>query len=803
MQRHGLKAARAKAFEATEKLRGSLRREMPRVAVAAGVCFFLRGVVVNRSFYQESWLGALFGFITFLLVAATLGYYGYITLRWLKRKLLWRVRRRLIITYLFVGLTPIVLLSGLGFLFGFSMALNSMVDTVMKEVNATERDTLANARTLADALAALPPEAVNNEARLQSWLDERNELLQASLPGARIAIWRAAGTDGAQTQTLERPTPSLDLSQPAQFVSEPTGERVRAIGDAQTPAGAPLPEWLHNRAEWSALTIIPSADPKAYASPSLRALVRRETVATRRPLAFLLVVPVSRALVEQVRESTGIDVRPAFSNRLFATTREPERGVKINATVQEPGRGVQVNVELDEEAGTAGVAGAEDRREQRNEARTPRRETDQLGDERTGENHAWVVMPATNWSDGERNRHVTYVFPSSLTAARRHALERGYLGQEIRLNNVLLIFGVIFIVFELLALLAAGWMTRAVTGTVHKLHGATQFIKRGDFSHRVKVRSHDQLGELAGAFNEMSANVETLLQERVKHERLEREVEIAAEVQAQLFPREVPRLETVEIVGECRAARGVAGDYYDYVEIVPGVVAVALGDVAGKGISASLVMSNLQASLRAQVSILAERWQHSGAVSTAAIMSAGAVADAALPTGIEKPDHLTSMSAECAVKKMAASLNGQLCRSTDSNRFATFFLALYDDRTRRLCYTNAGHNEPLLVRADGSLEKLSAGGTVLGAFEWARYEEAATTLAPGDLLVIFSDGLSEAQNTLGEEYGEDRLAQFAIAHRQSAADELRRALFQEIDHWSEGQERGDDQTVVIVKSRES
>ena len=162
---------------------------------------------------------------------------------------------------------------------------------------------------------------------------------------------------------------------------------------------------------------------------------------------------------------------------------------------------------------------------------------------------------------------------------------------------------------------------------------------------------------------------------------------------------------------------------------------------------------------------------------------------------------MTGVDTDCAVENMAASLNEQLCRSTDSNRFATFFLALYDDRARRLRYTNAGHNEPLLVRADGSLEKLSAGGTVLGAFEWARYEEAATTLAPGELLVIFSDGFSEARSTLGEEYGEQRLARFAVAHRQSTADELRRALFREIDHWSEGQERGDDQTVVIVKAR--
>src|SRR5918912_3019019 len=121
----------------------------------------------------------------------------------------------------------------------------------------------------------------------------------------------------------------------------------------------------------------------------------------------------------------------------------------------------------------------------------------------------------------------------------------------------------------------------------------------------------------------MSATVSSLLEERVKRERLEREVEIAAEVQAQLFPRRVPDLVTVEVAAECRAARGVAGDYYDYVEIAPGLVAFALGDVSGKGLSASLVMSNLQASLRAQTTITAERMEIAERAVAAASASTG------------------------------------------------------------------------------------------------------------------------------------------------------------------------------------
>jgi sigma-B regulation protein RsbU (phosphoserine phosphatase) len=353
-------------------------------------------------------------------------------------------------------------------------------------------------------------------------------------------------------------------------------------------------------------------------------------------------------------------------------------------------------------------------------------------------------------------------------------------------------------------------MTRAVTGTVHRLYQATEYIKRGDFSHRVRVRSHDQLGELAVAFNEMSANIQSLLQQRVEHERLEREVEIAAEVQAQLFPRSVPTLATVEIAGECRAARGVAGDYYDYIEVSPELYAFALADVSGKGLSASLVMSNLQATLRAQTTIIAERLRVAATVPATTTTAATAAltrgrgsssSSSSDNDGIEMPCGVTGVDTSCAVENMVESINGQLCRSTEASRFATLFLALYDDRERTLRYTNAGHNAAILLRADGTVERLSAGGTMVGAFDWAKFEEAETTLERGDVLIIFSDGLSEAQNASGEEYGEKALVQFVADRRNLSADEMRRAVFDEIDTWSGAEERGDDQTLVVVKGR--
>ncbi|PYS92676.1 MAG: hypothetical protein DMF64_08350 [Acidobacteria bacterium] len=730
-------------------LRARLRRLMPRVAIAAGVCFVLRSFVRDTLLYRNGFVSAVFDLITFCLVAATLGYYGGQMLLWLKRRLFWRVRRRLVITYLFIGLTPILLLTALGLIFTLGVSISGLSRTVTAQVEQTNRQALANARTLADAFARLP---ANTDAHhTQTWLDEQNMLLQASSPGARVAVWQSAG-DNDLLQVGEHA--------PATFTSEPTTEETRGGGSDQVSAAAPLPAWLRGKNEWSGFTFVPPAQTsEVYGTPAVRALVRRE--ANGRAFALLLTVPVSRALMRQLNESTGIELHPFFIGSEEVQINADDKGIRVRSN------------------GNANFSPNFGQR------------ADQLGDP-LPHGYTWVVLATTDWRNGTESPHIAFLMQQTRAQLFKQVLgSGGYF--DIVWRNILLAVAIVFLVLELLALSAAGWMTRAVTGTVHKLYRATEYIKRGDFSHRVHIRSHDQLGELAHAYNDMAANIEVLLAERVERERLEREIEIAAEVQAQLFPRAVPELASAEIAAECRAARGVAGDYYDYVEIAHGFIALALGDVSGKGLSASLVMSNLQASLRAQTTILAERLR---------LAERAAVASVAGQAGeVEAPCGVTGVDNACAVEEMVANINTQLEQSTDANRFVTLFLALYDDRTRRLRYTNAGHNAPFLIRTDGTHERLDVGGTVVGAFDFARYEEAAVTLAPNDLLLIFSDGISEAQNADGAEYGEAHLLQFALQHRTRSADELRRAIFDEIEHWSGGRERGDDQTVVIVRAR--
>ncbi len=242
-------------------------------------------------------------------------------------------------------------------------------------------------------------------------------------------------------------------------------------------------------------------------------------------------------------------------------------------------------------------------------------------------------------------------------------------------------------------------------------------------------------------------------------ERLERDVEIAHEVQVRLFPRKDPEIRGLDCHGACRAARGVAGDYYDFLRLDAERVGIAVGDVAGKGLSAALLMASLQ-----------------GAVRSFASMSDDGPAS------------------------LARDLNVQIHALTEINRFATFFWAVYDEKQRSLTWVNAGHNAPMLLRAAGTLERLPAGGPPLGALPVASYRQAATTLAPGDLLLVFTDGVTEAANPAGEEFGEARLERILRERAGSSVESLCESIVEAVHAFEAGLPQLDDITVVAARA---
>jgi len=237
------------------------------------------------------------------------------------------------------------------------------------------------------------------------------------------------------------------------------------------------------------------------------------------------------------------------------------------------------------------------------------------------------------------------------------------------------------------------------------------------------------------------------------------ELDLAREVQSRLLPRRVPRLQTLDCAGHCLQARAVGGDYYDFLELGGGQVGLVLADIAGKGIAGALMMANLQANLRSQ-------------------------------SGLARED----------LRGTLCRLNQALCDSIADDRYATLFFGCYDDKTRRLRYTNCGHNPPILLRADGRVERLAATATILGTFEAWDCSVAETILAPGDALLLYSDGITEAKSSEDDEFGEARLLETLRRHRHADAPALVAAILEAVREFSAG-EQADDITLVAARCR--
>jgi len=321
---------------------------------------------------------------------------------------------------------------------------------------------------------------------------------------------------------------------------------------------------------------------------------------------------------------------------------------------------------------------------------------------------------------------------------------------------------IFFLLIEIAALITGIVMTRRITKAVSDLYHATQFVKTGDWTHRVRIERRDQLGVLGESFNDMTGSISGLLEESKKRQRLENEISIASEVQNQLFPQKMPAVGGVELEAICKAARTVSGDYYDFIQLSPTHLAIALADISGKGISAALLMASLQAALRSQ------------------LLAAG--------------------SETMSTAELVARLNMHLVRNTADDRFATFFIAVYDSATRMLRYTNAGHLPGFLI-SNGTSKHLDKGGMVLGVVEDYVYEEGSVIVPPNALLVEYSDGLVEPENVYGEEFGIRRLQEAAIRAQSSAPHVVGQSLMMAAEEWAGTPEQADDMTVVVARLR--
>ena len=280
-----------------------------------------------------------------------------------------------------------------------------------------------------------------------------------------------------------------------------------------------------------------------------------------------------------------------------------------------------------------------------------------------------------------------------------------------------------------------------------------------DSPHLIREFSREDLNLLT-----VMANVAAI---RIDHARLSeveeaeramaKELQQAALIQKGLLPSAPPKTDGLDVAGNTTACHTVGGDYYDYISFPDGRLAMLVGDVAGKGMPASLLMSSLQA----RVQVL-----------------------------FEEADDLA---------RKIARLNKAICTNCPDNRFITFFMTVADPATGELVYTNAGHNPPLLVRASGGFERLVGGGVILGILPMAVYKESRIKMEPGDVLVLFSDGVTEAANPSDEDFGEERLAAVVGQMRDRPAAEIVDAVEAAVTEFSKGAPPADDVTVVIAR----
>lgn len=288
-------------------------------------------------------------------------------------------------------------------------------------------------------------------------------------------------------------------------------------------------------------------------------------------------------------------------------------------------------------------------------------------------------------------------------------------------------------------------------------------IETDEFTQRAIAAALDGLDTRSAERTALGLEVARLTtaigRERAQRERLNRELEIAREVQEHLFPQRLPPVPGLDYCGACRPAREVGGDYYDFLELPGGRLGIAIGDVSGKGVGAALMMASLEASLRGQA------------------------------------------SAGHDVAELMKRVDSLVHQKSSANRYATLFYAEYDPRNRRLSYVNAGHNPPAILRKSGAacqVFRLETGGSVIGLLR-QRYQQASFALEPGDLFVLFTDGVSESMNGRDEEWGEDRLIEFAkTCHGLPASDVMTRILAA-ADAFAAGAPQHDDMTLVVLR----
>jgi sigma-B regulation protein RsbU (phosphoserine phosphatase) len=644
--------------------------------------FILWGILSLTN--APAWVTALLS-ISVFVIGATLAF------RYVRsgvRRTIWRLRNRLIVTYIFIAVVPvflILLLVALGSYIIFAQVADYLITTALER----RADTLANA---ADTLSQSPANVLDDR------IEETGKRHTRRFPNIEILVSRGQNTFRyPPTSTLEAP---------------------------------PKP--------WGDYFGLVERDGRHYELAHLRRIgVEVTLLAPIGPNTLSTMVP-GMADVQFLDLRTGDSAR---AGPVTVTAEEAQKkGAQVRIERQNPDPKIRVEQHLPAAANYLDFE------------------------------VYWLGRPRVPDWTRPTQEHTAFLSIATRPSAVVNVLFGSGLATEQWSLFAFLFVAGIFLIVEIGAMIIGVSLTRTVTGAVHELYEGTQRITAGDFSHRIAVTGNDQIGELGKSFNSMSENLERLIVVAKEKERLESEIQIARDVQSQLFPKAAPTMRTLQLTGSCKPARMVSGDYYDFLCLPDGNLAIAIGDVAGKGIAAALLMASIQSIMRTQ-----------------------------LTSGIPIKDNGNGQPRRCAsVSQMVGELNRQLYANTSPEKYATFCFGLYNEEQKTLTYTNAGHLPPILLHA-GEAHMLEVTGTVVGAFPRMQYEERTIAMDPGDILLAYTDGIVEPENVYGEEFGTDRMMELVLKYQSEPSDEIIARIMEAVPHWTGSQELSDDMTVVLAR----
>jgi sigma-B regulation protein RsbU (phosphoserine phosphatase) len=638
---------------------------------------------------------------------------------WSKRRLLWRVRRKLILSYVFVGVVPALLVITFFLLAGLILAFNVSSYLVQSRV----RNLTDQARFLAQTVQLEAQRTATPEA-LAETLERRQSSTEMRYPFVSLAIVPVTNmTCKVAPAQAARVPKTLPVTLP-----------VSAGSWGHLPPPKELPKWIGCDGFSGLITYNAPAKTAGNGEAERTRLVMRAVALPEVPnpaWAVILDMPLSTTIEQRIQQETGI--RMGEITAFLATGVAPVLG-----------RSLEDRPDDEDEGPTLSLRQAR-----------------------------WVVfLDHVDWATGEPESASVRILINTFEIYDRISVVSPVGLGELNFGQLLLLVlalvGGLFLIIQFVALVIGFVLARQITGAVHDLFTGTQHVRGGNFGHQIPVRARDQLGELAESFNLMTGEVTTLLGEMAEKGRLEQEMFAAREIQQKLLPTGPLKVTGLVVSAFCEPAREVAGDYYDFLPITDSILGVLIADVAGKGLAAGLYMAQLKVIVQSL-----SRLHH------------------------EPKEFL------CAVNKVVSA-------NLDGKSFITMSYGVVDVERREMTFARAGHcplihvpaNQPAGMR---KARLLIPDGLVVGLqiddgtmFE-SLLREQTIAIEPGDLIVWFTDGISETMNEAFDCFGEQRLAQVVEQYAHLPFDQLRSYILAELRAFAGGADQHDDMTMILMK----